>query len=232
MKVVVVTGAAGQLGSAICQEFAKLKYKVVATDLNQGIRLDVTDIKSIKKALKLIIQKYDKIDAFINNAGIAVFTPFEQRTFDEFDKVMKVNAYGTFFCCQEVLKYMEKQLEGGNIINIASIYGVVSPDPKIYGNSGRNSSEVYGMSKAAIIQLTKYLAHHIHNKRIRINSVSPGGIFNNQKQDFVNKYNEKVPLGRMATAKEIAKVVTFLCSNSASYINGQNILVDGGLSCR
>jgi NAD(P)-dependent dehydrogenase (short-subunit alcohol dehydrogenase family) len=244
-KTVVVTGGAGQLGSSICSHFDKLKNNTVMADLDikickkrinelglkntTPIQLDVTNIDSIEAAFKQVVEKFGRIDVLINNAGIGVFTPFEDRTFEEFDKVMKVNLYGTFFCSKTALKYMEKQ-KSGAIVNIGSVYGIISSDPRIYEDSGRNNSEVYGASKAGIILMTKYLAVYVKSKNIRINCVSPGGIFNNQKDFFVKNYENRTPLGRMANEDEIAKVVLFLCSDDTSYITGQNIIVDGGFT--
>lgn len=242
-KVIIVTGASGSIGTYICQLFDVLKNKVVMADIDYEmcnkkinvlslknsipIRMDITDLKSIKSGFKEIHERYGRIDILINNAGVAVFSPFESRTFEEFDKVMKVNVYGTFFCSQEALSYMVKQ-NSGCIVNIGSIYGVVSADPRIYGDSGRNSSAVYAVSKAGVIQMTRYLAVHARNKNIRVNCISPGGVFNNQEGSFIKKYKNKTILDRMASEDEIAKVVRFICSNEASYITGQNIIVDGG----
>jgi len=244
-KVIVVTGGAGQLGKEICRQLSDLGNKVVMADIDKkkcdeaikelglndimALELDICDQKSIKKAFKKVVEEYGKIDVLINNAGVSVFTPFTQRKYEEFDKVMKVNVYGTFFCTQEALKYMEEQDEGC-VVNLGSVYGVVSPDPRIYGDSGRNSPEVYAASKAAVIQMTKYLAAHIKSNKIRVNCVSPGGIFNNQDSFFVENYKKKTPMDRMANEKEVASTILFLCSDASSYINGQNILVDGGFS--
>jgi NAD(P)-dependent dehydrogenase (short-subunit alcohol dehydrogenase family) len=244
-KVVIVTGGAGQLGSAFCSEFDRLGNTVVMADLNLEmcesrikelglknaipLKLDVTDNKNIEEAFAEVVKKFGRIDILINNAGIAVFTPYQTRTFEEFDSVMKVNVYGTFFCAREALKYMEEK-ETGCIINIASLYGIVSSDPRIYGDSGRNSSEVYGASKAGVIQMTKYLAVHVKSKNIRINSISPGGIFNNQKEFFVKNYKSKTPMDRMANETEIASAAISVCADSNSYLTGQNIVVDGGFS--
>ncbi|TKJ17322.1 short-chain dehydrogenase [Candidatus Woesearchaeota archaeon B3_Woes] len=244
-KVVIITGGAGQLGSSICCHFDELNNKVFMADLDENIckkrisklglkntfplELDVTNIKSIESAFKKIINKFGRIDILVNNAGISAFTSFEKRTFEEFDKVMKVNLYGTFFCSQRALYYMEKQKKGC-IVNIGSVYGVKSPDPRIYGNSGRNSPEVYGASKAGVIQMTRYLAVHVKCKKIRINCVSPGGIFNNQDKKFVKNYINKTPMKKMANEDEIAKTIVFLCSDNSSYITGQNIIADGGFT--
>jgi len=230
-KTIVVTGGAGQLGSAICSELEENNYQVVTTDIKNNyqkrglhpIKMDITQVQSIRDCFSKIKKYYGDIYGLINNAGVAVFTPMMDRTWAEFDHVMKVNCYGTFFCTQEALKHMKK----GVIVNIASMYGLIAPDKRIYGDSGRDSSEVYGMSKAAIIQLTKYLATHI-NPDIRVNCISPGGIFNNQDKDFIKQYEDSTPMKRLANDTEIAKVVKFLCSDDSSYINGENIVVDGG----
>ena len=117
----------------------------------------------------------------------------------------------------------------GCIINIASVYGVVSPDPRIYGKSGRNNSEVYGASKAAIIALTRYLAVHLA-PHVRVNAISPGGIYNHQSEDFVKNYENRTPLGRMANTEDIVGAAVFLASDASRYITGQNIVVDGGFT--
>ena len=116
----------------------------------------------------------------------------------------------------------------GKIVNIASIYGVKSSDYRIYGSSGRNNSEVYSATKAGIIQLTKYMATHFGKYNIQTNSISPGGIYNGQSEDFVENYKNKTPLGRMGKTADICNALNFLCSEKTDYINGQNIVVDGG----
>lgn len=241
-KVVIITGGAGQLGSMMCKHFDELFNLVYMADLSKelceskikelslkntrALELDITSINSIKRGFRQVMKEQGRIDILVNNAGIAVFTSFEERTPEEFEKVMKVNLFGTFFCTQEVLKYMVR----GNIINIGSVYGVVSPDPRIYGDSGRNSSEIYGATKAGVIHMTKYLAVHIKNKDIKINCISPGGVFNNQKDFFIKNYEAKTPMKRMASPEEIARVTVSICSDAFTYLSGQNIIVDGGFS--
>jgi NAD(P)-dependent dehydrogenase (short-subunit alcohol dehydrogenase family) len=244
-SVVVVTGGAGQLGSALCERFDELGNTVVMADVNiegchdqierrelvhtHALELDITDPASVRTGFEGIVEKYGSIDVLVNNAGIAVFTPFEERTFEEFDDVMKVNVYGTFFCTQAAQKYMAES-NGGSIVNIGSIYGVESPDPGIYGDSGINSSEVYGASKAAVIQMTKYMAVHLADDDIRVNCVSPGGIFADQAETFLENYRAKVPAGRMAREDDLVDVVVFLSADASRYITGQNLVVDGGFT--
>ena len=239
---VLITGGNGQLGSALTEHFLMHGAHVHISDLQPSISeklaarlkklkladwkyytMDVTDEASVSG----VMDKIGSLDVLVNNAGMSVFTPFESRTPEEIDFVMDVNIKGTILCEKAGAKKMRK---GGIIINIGSIYGVVPADKKIYGDSGRNNSEVYGATKAGVIHMTKYLAAHLGDKNIRVNAVSPGGIFNDQKQIFVDNYVKKTPLGRMASEDDIAETVLFLSSEGARYITGQNITIDGGFS--
>ena len=239
---VLITGGNGQLGSALTEHFLMHGAHVHISDLQPSISkklaarlkklkladwkyytMDVTDEASVSG----VTDKIGSLDVLVNNAGMSVFTPFESRTPEEIDFVMDVNIKGTILCAKAGAEKMRK---GGIIINIGSIYGVVPADKKIYGDSGRNNSEVYGATKAGVIHMTKYLAAHLGDKNIRVNAVSPGGIFNDQKQIFVDNYVKKTPLGRMASGDDIAEAVLFLSSEGARYITGQNITIDGGFS--
>jgi NAD(P)-dependent dehydrogenase (short-subunit alcohol dehydrogenase family) len=142
---------------------------------------------------------------------------------------LSVNVGGTFLCTREALRLMKDQGRG-SIVNIGSVYGVVSSDPRIYTDCARMNSEVYSASKAGVIQLTKYFAVHAASLGVRVNCVSPGGVFNQQGADFVRNYSNRVPLGRMAQDSEICGAVIFLASPEAGYVSGQNIVVDGGLT--
>src|SRR3989344_3544228 len=240
---VLITGGNGQLGSALTEHFLMHGAHVHISDLQPSISeklaarlkklklvdwkyytMDVTDEASVSG----VMDKIGSLDVLVNNAGTSVFTPFESRTPEEIDLVMDVNIKGTILCSKAAAGKMGKS--GGVIINIGSIYGVVPADKKIYGDSGRNNSEVYGATKAGVIHMTKYLAAHLGDKNIRVNAVSPGGIFNDQKQIFVDNYVKKTPLGRMASEDDIAETVLFLSSEGARYITGQNITIDGGFS--
>jgi NAD(P)-dependent dehydrogenase (short-subunit alcohol dehydrogenase family) len=244
-KVALVTGAAGQLGRWFCQALADEGASVWVSDLDEGkcnalisslpktvphypLVMDVGDPESVKNAFTEIKRVSGALDIIVNNAGIAVFSSFEDRKFDDFMNVFKVNAGGTFLCIREGAKLMREENLKGSIINIGSIHGVVSGDPRLYTDCERKTSECYGASKAAIIHLTKYFAVHLAEFGIRVNCISPGGVFNNQGSDFVKNYSNRTPLGRMAQENEIAGTAVFLASNEASYVTGQNIAVDGG----
>jgi 3-oxoacyl-[acyl-carrier protein] reductase len=245
-QVALVTGAAGQLGSQFCLTLGQAGSHVVAADLElarceavcQGltaesikatpISIDVADQTSVRSAFESIAVQLGRLDILVNNAGIAVFSPFEERPFSEFMRVLEVNVGGTFLCTQAAVRIMRSQPRGGRIVNIGSIYGVVSGDPRIYSDCDRRTSEAYAGSKAAVIQMTRYWAVHLEKYRIRVNALSPGGVFNDQGPDFVLNYSARTPLGRMARAEELGEALLFLCSEASSYVTGHNLLVDGG----
>jgi len=244
-KIALVTGATGQLGYQFCHALACEGATVWVSDLdinrckavvsklpknlpNYPLIMDVTDPESVQNAFCEIKKVSGTLDILVNNAGIAVFTPFEERTLDEFMNVFKVNAGGTFLCIQAGAKLMRAQKTKGSIINIGSIHGMVSGDPRIYTDCSRKTAECYGASKAAIIHMTKYFAVHLAEFGIRVNCISPGGVFNNQGKDFVKNYIYRTPMGRMANETELAGAAIFLASAEATYITGQNIAVDGG----
>ena len=244
-KVALVTGAAGQLGKQFCQVLAKEGAEVWVSDLNfdscervknalcnpskhSSICLDVSNKESVRSAIMEIEKQSKRLDILVNNAGIQVFTPFEERTFDEFMNVLKVNTGGAFLCIQEATKLMRELGICGSIINIGSIYGIVSGDPRIYTDCARTTSECYGISKAAVIYMSKYFAVHLAKYNIRVNCISPGGVFNDQGEDFVRNYSYRTPMGRMANEADMGGALIFLASDNSAYMTGQNLVIDGG----
>ena len=244
-KTVLVTGACGQLGKVFCQGFLDAGSVVIGADLNLAqncviqddnisyYSLDTPSKKSVKNLFNELYKKHTSIDVLINNAGVSTFEHFEDRSEESFDWVSDVNLKGTFLCIQDYFKH-QKSNKCGNVINIASVYGLISPDPRIYREGDRRNSEVYGATKAGIIQMTKYFAVHMAENGIRVNAVSPGGIYNPenpQSKYFINEYSKRNPMGRMANAEEILGPVLYLASDASSYVTGHNLVVDGGMSC-
>ena len=232
-KRAIITGANGQLGSAFVEALTEKGYFVYAVDLNienieasesvELVKLDIT----YETAVHNFFSSVQSLNVLINNAGIGVFTPFEDRTAAEFKKVMEVNLLGAFLMSQSSVKIM-KNSDGGKIVNIASIYGSTSSDERIYGDSGRNNSEVYSATKAGLINMTQYMATHFGKYNIQTNSISPGGIYNQQSEDFVKNYEYKTPMGRMGKVQDLLSALFYLVSEDTQYTNGQDIAVDGG----
>ena len=244
-KIIFITGACGQLGKVISQGFLDAGAIVIGVDIEINKSniikddkisyhsLDIANKQSVVDLFNELYRNQISIDVLINNAGVSIFEPFEKRTEDEFVYVTDVNLKGTFFCIQEYFQH-QKIYGKGNIVNIASIYGEISPDPKIYLDGDRKNSEVYGATKAGVIQMTKYFAVHLAENGLRVNAVSPGGIYNSknpQSEYFIDEYSKRNPMGRMANVEEMLGAILFLGSDASTYVTGQNLVVDGGMSC-
>ena len=236
-KVIIITGGSGLIGKELVASISEnggiaINADIdVHTNLNDGyLYLDVTDDESIRKGFSQIHDRYGRIDGLVNNAY-----PRTKDWGEKFEDVLPeswranvdMQLTSCFVCCQEVLRQMVMQ-ESGSIVNIASIYGVVGNDFTLYEEYGGTSPAAYSAIKGGVINFTRYLASYCGRQGIRVNCVSPGGIFDNQQASFVAKYEEKVPLGRMGNPDDIAPVVSFMLSDEAKYITGQNIIVDGG----
>lgn len=250
-RTIIITGAAGLLGSQYADGLSQVGANVVLADISLpqckilekniknkystnpfSVKLDLTKQSSIKSMVSSIKKKYSKIDVLVNNAAYQGnkkirSSGFENLKLDTWNQAIDVNLTGVFLCCQEVGKQMLKQ-KNGNIINIASIYGIVAADQRIYGKSGQNSAAFYAATKSAIINLTRYLASYWNRTGIRVNTLSPGGVENNQDSTFKKKYSEKTMLGRMAKKDEYVGALIYLASDASSYMTGANLVVDGG----
>jgi NAD(P)-dependent dehydrogenase (short-subunit alcohol dehydrogenase family) len=235
MKSVIVTGSEGQLGKVYVNRLLERGCEVIGFDLAETAHrsdieyccVDISNPESIEGALGDL---GGKIDVLINNAGVSVFSPFEERTLAELDFVIDVNLKGTLLMCQAVFNTFFKQQNSGCIVNVGSIYGLVAGDMRIYKEGDRRTPEIYGATKAAVINLTQYFAAYMAPYNIRVNCISPGGVFNYQDREFVDKYSAKVPLGRMGNEEELLSTLEYLISDESTYITGQNIIVDGGLT--
>jgi gluconate 5-dehydrogenase len=191
--------------------------------------LNITDEVAVRSTFEEIVKKEGKIDFLVNNAALQITNTFERANVEEFRRCIDANLTGAYVCIRAVATVMMCQ-GFGNIVNIGSMYGVVSADPKIYGDSGLNSPDSYAASKAGLIHLTRYLAVNLAKYKIRVNSLSPGGVFNDQPQDFLARYATKCPIGRMADREELVGPLAFLLSDASSYVVGQNLVVDGGFT--
>ena len=253
-KTIVITGSSGRLGSQYAKILSMAGANVVLADieieknkkLEQYIiknfktdpmicQVDISQKTEIEKMKNAVLKKYKTIDVLINNAFFNPSQsknstcPFEEFPLDLWNNVLKVNLTGVFLCSQIIGNVMKKQ-KNGNIINIASIYGLVGADQRIYGNSKLNSPVSYAASKGAIVNLTKYLAAYWHGKNIRVNTLSLGGVHDKSymNKTFVKNYSKKTILGRMANDDEYNGAILFLSSDASSYMTGGNLILDGG----
>lgn len=236
-KVVIVTGGSGLLGSAII-DYLKTKGAITINfDLKPRknnelfIECDITDDNSIKKSFELVLEKFGKLDGLVNNAYPRTqdwgTNSFELENLESWRINVNWQMISYVACCQKAIKIMLEQ-KSGSIVNIASIYGVVGNDFTIYEGTNMNPPAAYSAIKGGIVNLTRYLASKYGAYGIRINCVSPGGIFDHQPAAFVKAYEKKVPLKRMANPDDIAPGVSFLLSDDAKYITGHNLIIDGG----
>ncbi|MBN2570213.1 MAG: SDR family oxidoreductase [Deltaproteobacteria bacterium] len=204
------------------------------------LRADITDRDSLENGLARVIDRWGVPDALINNAALdsppnapaEENGPFENYPENSWDEVMRVNVKGVFLCCQAVGGQMAAAGRG-SIINICSTYGIVSPDQRIYEYRTRDGAPffkpaVYSSSKSALLNLTRYLATYWAGRNVRVNTLTFGGVFNNQDEQFLKGYCDRVPLGRMANEEEYNGAIIFLVSNASSYMTGSNLVIDGG----
>ena len=249
-RVVVINGGAGRIGSQMCLAVADAGAKVVVLDLDAeratevandvkkqtggtaiGIAADSTDQASLDSALAMTKEKLGAPWGLVNatqyrGKGFYGSDPADHPV-DAWEQVFKVNVTGVLIACQTFGRAMIEN-GGGSIVNLSSTYGVVSADPRIYGDSGVNSPISYAGSKSAILNMTRYLAIHWREKNIRVNTLVPGGVFDNQGEEFVKNYSARTPLGRMAKAEEYQGAALFMLSDASSYMTGATVTVDGG----
>ena len=236
-KIIVITGGNGLIGKEIVKKIANYGGVCINLDIINktsqdfsNIECDITNPDSIDNAIQLILKKYNKIDGLINNAYPRTEdwgNKFEDITYSSWQKNVDYQLNSCFYLTQQVIKIMKKQ-KNGSILNMASIYGMLGPDFSVYEKTSMTMPAAYSAIKGGIINFTRYLSSYLGKYNIRSNSISPGGIYNDQNIVFVKNYIKRVPLGRMGLPTDIAPAVIFLMSDSSSYISGQNLAIDGG----
>lgn len=246
-KHVFITGINGQIGSSLASSFKQRDWEVYGMDLSNSSDINsghfcngtVTDRISFRDLFALAENNIGDNDCIclINNAGVSIFSDSENRSLEEFRYVTEVNLLGPIFGMTELKVFSEKlnrKLDGiqYSVINIGSIYGLLSPDNSIYTDTARNNSEIYGATKAGVAQMTKYFATRYANIPISINCIAPGGILNTSLQgdDFIKNYSRRVPFNRMCHDNELANLCVKIAEPGCSYLTGQVIALDGGLS--
>lgn len=253
-RVAVVTGGAGLLGRQFCQTLATAGAAVLVADVNAeaaskvaagldkalGVGVDVGDPQSVKSLVETATGKFGRLDILVNSAALdpkfdasgtgKYSSAFEEYPLAAWETALRVNLTGAFLCAQTAVGPMLKQGRGV-IINICSTYGLGGPDQRIYQKPGKPAQYKpvdYTVTKAGILGLTKYLATYYGDKNIRVNALTPGGVFNNHDEEFVKAYSARTVLGRMAQPDEMNGALLFLASDASSYMTGSNVVVDGG----
>ena len=230
-KKILITGSSSYVGTALIKELHKnnqlfcIDKKISKKKILPNVKYFTSDVMNEKKLIN-IKKKIKQIDIIINCFVDQNYQSFEKQTLKKFKNSITTNICGTFLITKIFYNLLKKSKDP-QIINFGSIYGMVSGDPKIYPNQ-KVTSDAYAASKAAIIQLTKYYAVNLSRYNIRVNCISPGGIFNNQNPKLIRNYIKKVPLNRMANINEIVGSVNLLLSDKSKYISGHNLIVDGG----
>lgn len=256
-KTALITGAAGLLGSQHAAALAEIGALVVMSDVDAGmlreraaglarhygekiisVQMDVTDEQSIA----LVAREIGAVDILVNNAAVDAkvtgagdveFSRVENFSLAQWNGEIGVGLTGAFLCSRVFGAAMAER-GGGVILNIASDLSVIAPDQRLYRKPGLAEADqpvkpvTYSVVKAGLVGLTRYLAGYWAGRGVRVNALSPGGVFNGQPEEFVARLTALVPMGRMAAVDEYRAAVQFLCSPASSYMTGQNLLIDGG----
>lgn len=236
---IIITGGSGLLGKSIVKHLIEEGATVINIDVKktefEHINLhfyscDILNESELVMTFENILKSFKTIDGLINNAyprtkdwGLK----FEDIPFESLNKNLSMQTTSHFKLCQLAAEVMKIQ-KYGSIINIGSIYGIVGPDFNVYNNTEMTMPAAYSIIKGGMINFTRYLASYLGAFNIRVNCVSPGGIFDGQNPVFVKQYEEKVPMKRMGFPDDISPTVVFLLSKDSTYISGQNIAIDGG----
>ncbi|MDQ0194836.1 SDR family oxidoreductase [Paenibacillus wynnii] len=259
-KTAIVTGGVGILGRRFCSGLAEFGAQVAVVDLDEqavsgfaaelqkmygvkalGVGCDVSSLTQVQTMIRKVVDGLGGVHILHNNAASksenleAFFAPFEDYSLEQWREIMAVNLDGMFLVAQAAGKQMIAQGSGGSIIQTSSIYGIVGPDQRIYEGSkymGRpiNTPAVYSASKAAIIGLTRHLSAYWAHYGIRVNNLIPGGNESGQNDQFITRYSARVPMGRMGQPDEMVGALIYLASDASSYVTGQSLIIDGGLS--
>lgn len=253
-KRVLLVGSTGVLGRVFAKELGArgaslvladqpdsdvVSFSKTITGVVNAVVLDLQDEASVIAGVEHAGELLGGFDAVVNNAAITTegllrsgdaSAPFESYPTEVFRKSLEVNLLGTFLVAREAGRQMKSAGDGGALINISSIYGVVAPDHRIYAGLPLSSPPGYAASKAGVIGLTRWLASWWGDEGIRVNCIVPGGVFNDHDKRFTEAYSNRVPLGRMAEREELTGMLVYLVSDASSYCTGQSFVVDGGLT--
>ena len=244
-RVAIITGGCGLLGRQHAAAIAAAGGIPVLADIAEGEwRADVSDPADIRRLLEKVLRRYGRVDILINNAAnnprveagtVPTWARFENFPLEQWNADVAVGLTGAFLCCQVIGSEMARHGKGV-ILNIASDLAVIAPDQRLYREGGLPDDKQpvkavsYSVVKTALLGLTRYLATYWADRGVRVNAISPGGVYNGQPDEFVQRLSSLIPLGRMARVDEYQGAILFLCSDASSYMTGTNIVVDGGRS--
>lgn len=257
-QVALVTGGAGLLGEEFCKTLAQAGGQVVVADLDivaarqtaqeieisggkaYALKVDVTSKESVVRMIKETLDEFGRLDVLVCSAAMDPkfdeehkgrhSNTFEDFPLDAWNQALNVNLTGLFLCAQAAATPMVEQ-NHGSIINICSTYGLVGPDQRIYERDGQPPQYkpvFYSVTKSGVLGLTRYLATYFAGKNIRANALTPGGVFNDHDDVFLQNYSARTVLGRMARRDEMNGALLFLASHASAYMTGANLVVDGG----
>ncbi|MEW6715894.1 MAG: SDR family oxidoreductase [Chloroflexota bacterium] len=257
-RVAIVTGGAGLLGEQFCCTLAEAGANVMVADIDgdaadhlaesisqagyhaRGVQADIISVASVHRMVESSLEAFGHLDILVNSAAIdPKFDPgssqshsgaFEDYPLELWQQAIDTNLTGVFLTCQAAVRPMLHQ-GGGVIINLSSIYGIAAPDQRLYQREGhlpQYKPVYYSVTKAGVLGLTRYLAAYYAGKNIRVNALSPGGVYNGHGEEFVQAYSARAILGRMAEKDEMNGALLFLASDASAYMTGANLVVDGG----
>ena len=251
-RVAVITGGAGHIGSAMAEALAELGANIVIVDISLEscllickriskdynvsslpLAADLAHEDQIRLIPQKVTDKFNRLDILVNCAAFVGTSnlpgwvvPFEEQRSDTWKQALDVNLTAPLILTQACTPVL-RESGHGSVINISSIYGIVGPNMQLYESTSMGNPAAYAASKGGLLQLTRWLAT-VLAPDIRVNTITPGGVWRNQPEVFCNKYIERTPLNRMATEEDLKGAVAYLASDLSSYVTGQNIIVDGG----
>lgn len=248
-KVIIISGACGLIGRAFCEAAAQYGANIVVTDIALskpkefaeklsernnvkcvGFEIAVEHKNSVMELKNFVLKEFGRIDGLVNghqNKSHLIFEPFESVSEENWDKVVEVNLKGTFLLCQIIGSYMAEQ-GSGSIINIPSTYSVVAPNQNLYKGTKMGCPAAYSASKGGIDALSQYLSSYWASKGVRVNMITPHGVWNNHEEQFEKNFANFSPMQRMSYNHEVAPALIYLLSDASSYVTGNNMLVEGG----
>ena len=248
-KVIIISGGMGLIGRAFTEACAQYGASVVVADIEKmkpeehsdklnhrfpgkilGVTVDAGKRKDVEALKQKTIEKFGRIDGLVNchqNKTAKFFAKIEEYEDNDWDAVVETNLKGTYLTCQIIGSYMAEQ-GSGSIVNMPSTYSVVAPNQNLYKGTSLGCPAAYSASKGGVMALSQYLSTYWADKGVRVNQITPHGVWNNHEEKFEENFSKFSPMKRMSYNHEVAGALVFLLSEASSYVTGDNIRVDGG----